>query len=438
MSTTNEYSGSAGNVVQAGEITGDVHVTSITYARNDDIGVVLRHEHREVHLRVGAEERFYVTVTNRTGRARQVHFRVEGVTGLHWEIVADSTDLPANGEIQLRLVVHCTSTAPMAGAAEVKVLVGDAAEGLWWPSNPKPVFVEPAPRLGVSLTVPDVRVSGPGTYSLTLRLVNEGNTPLPVEVLVRTDFDGIEHPEWLHSDRVRAAGAFTLGYGDPPLDVPVEIVLPGQVPLDKTWHIPLRVQVNREDAPRSEHSFTILQHGLVSDLREWGQAEETRKRRTLAAWAALPLAMGIALGTIIGGPPEVPETPPVQAGAATAPRPSEPQLEHTPMPCNPGESVLVLHSLEDSDSPADIKLRMDFETLWVKQRMGDAPALKGHVARLSTRDATCSAVLRGDRPTPANFTRFVWIGPFPADSAPALCAALLKVAGANCIPARVV
>jgi hypothetical protein len=435
MAVGNEHSGSAGKVVQVGEVMGDF--TVVTYARNDDIGVDLRHEDREVHLLAGAEERFYVTVTNRSDRARRLRFRVEGATGLQWEIVSDSAEpvtLPADGEIQVRLMVHCTPTAPMAGAAEVKVLVGDEAEGIWWPSNPKPVFVEPAPRLGVALVTPDVRVAAPGTYEIALRLTNEGNTALPVELVIPTDFDGFEHPEWLDSTRVRVVDgpSLTLDYGDPPVDCRAEVSLPDQGVLDQTWNIPLRARVNREDAAPIEQSHTILQHGLLSDLREWGRTEVTRKRRTLAAWAAIPLAAGIALGTMIGGPPSAPEKPPVQAIAAETGGP-----ELTPMPCTPGDSVLVLHSLKDDDSAADIKLRMDFETLWVRQRTAVAPALKDHVARLSTRDATCPAVLGGNRPTSRNYTRFVWIGPFPSDSAPALCEALLKVVGSNCIPARV-
>lgn len=431
-------SNSPGKVIQVGEVLGDLNLTSVTYARNDDIGVDLRHEDREVHLRASAVERFHVTVTNRSDRARQLGFRVEGATGLQWEIVADSAGavaLPANGEIELRLVVHCTSTAPMAGAAEVKVLVGDAAEGIWWPSNPKPVFVEPAPRLGVSMNGPDVRMSGPGTYELTVWLVNEGNTALPVDVVTFADFDGLEHPEWLDSTSVRVVGgpSFTLGYGDAPAGVLVKIALPGQAPLDKTWNIPLRALVKREDAPPVEQSFTVLQHGLLSDLAEWGRTEVTHKRRRLATWGAILLAVGIWFGWFIGGPASAPEKPPVQAGAATSTTVPPAEVRYSPMPCDPGTSVLVLHSFNEPIAAADMQAYLDFETVWIRHHVADLPALTDQQPRLTTRDAVCPPALNG---IDAAYTRFIWIGPFPSADTQSLCVALRKLPK-DCFAARV-
>ncbi len=166
----------------------------------------------------------------------------------------------------------------------------------------------------------------------------------------------------------------------------------------------------------------------------WGRVEETRQRRTLAACAVVVLAAGIGLGTLIDSPSH---PAPTQTSPPPLPSPSPVPLEYSDMPCDPGSSVLVLHSLDDSLAPADVKLLVDYETMWVKNRADAAnPALKGHVAHLSRRDDVCAALVPDS--VAGEFTRFVWIGAFPTDIAPALCEALLKVTGKNCIPAEVV
>lgn len=155
------------------------------------------------------------------------------------------------------------------------------------------------------------------------------------------------------------------------------------------------------------------------------------KRRTLVAWAAIPLAVGIGIGMLIGG--NLRPSSPDHFGATTPP--SEPvRLDYTDMPCDPGSSVLVLHSLEGAMQASDVKVLLDYETMWVRHRESANPALRGQTAQLTRRDDVCDAIVPGD----SRFTQFVWIGPFPSDVAPALCEALLKVTWENCIPAQVV
>ncbi|WP_329793285.1 hypothetical protein V1227_15615 [Lentzea sp. DG1S-22] len=155
------------------------------------------------------------------------------------------------------------------------------------------------------------------------------------------------------------------------------------------------------------------------------------KRRALVAWAALPLVVGIGIGVLIGGD----LTPPAPVNPTpTAPVNEPPQLEYTDMPCDPGSSVLVLHSLEGAMPAADVKVLLDYETLWVRYRENANPVLRGQTALLTRRDDVCDAIVPND----PKFTQFVWIGPFQSDVAPSLCEALLKVTGKNCIPAQVV
>jgi len=156
------------------------------------------------------------------------------------------------------------------------------------------------------------------------------------------------------------------------------------------------------------------------------------KRRTLVAWAAIPLVVGIGIGLLIGG--NLQSKSPENTGA-TPTAPVEPvQLEYTDMPCDPGSSVLVLHSLEGAMRAEDVKTLLDYETMWVQHRESVNPALRGQTAFLSRRDDVCSAIVPND----TRFTQFVWLGPFQSDIAPSLCEALLKVTGKNCIPAQVV
>ncbi|WP_156094358.1 hypothetical protein [Lentzea aerocolonigenes] len=155
-----------------------------------------------------------------------------------------------------------------------------------------------------------------------------------------------------------------------------------------------------------------------------------RNRRTLVAWAAVPLVVGIGIGVLIGGNLRPPS--PVDDSPAT---PSEPvRLDYTDMPCDPGSSVLVLHSLEGAMRVEDVKTLVDYETMWVKHRENANPALRGQTALLSRRDDVCDAIV----PEDSRFTQFVWIGPIQSDIAPSLCTALLKVTWENCIPAQVV
>jgi hypothetical protein len=149
-------------------------------------------------------------------------------------------------------------------------------------------------------------------------------------------------------------------------------------------------------------------------------------------WTAIPLVVGIGIGVLIGG--HLGPSSPVSTGAFPTASNEPAQLEYTDMPCDPGSSVLVLHSLEGAMPAADVKVLLDYETMWVKHRESANPALRGQTALLSRRDDVCDAIV----PEDSRFTQFIWLGPFQSDVAPSLCEALLKVTWKNCIPAQVV
>lgn len=93
------------------------------------------------------------------------------------------------------------------------------------------------------------------------------------------------------------------------------------------------------------------------------------KRRTLVAWAAVPLVIGVGIGMLIGGNLRPPADDDTRFGAS--PTPVEPaRLDYTDMPCDPGSSVVVLHSLEGAMPASDVKVLLDYETLWVRYREG--------------------------------------------------------------------
>ena len=156
------------------------------------------------------------------------------------------------------------------------------------------------------------------------------------------------------------------------------------------------------------------------------------KRRTLVALAAVPLVVGIGIGVLIGG--NLQSKSPENTGATPRTSAEPVQLDYTDMPCDPGSSVLVLHSLEGAMRAEDVRTLLDYETMWVQHRENANPALRGQTAFLTRRDDVCSAIVPND----TRFTQFVWLGPFQSDIAPSLCEALLKVTGKNCIPAQVV
>ncbi|MFD5825018.1 hypothetical protein [Lentzea sp. NPDC060358] len=148
--------------------------------------------------------------------------------------------------------------------------------------------------------------------------------------------------------------------------------------------------------------------------------------------AAVPLAVGIGIGLLIGG--SLSPSTPAGTSASPSPRTEPVQLEYSDMPCDPGSSVLVLHSLEGAMRAEEVKVLLDYESLWVQYRESANPALRDQTAFLSRRDDVCSAIVPDD----TRFTQFIWIGPFPSVVAPGLCEALLKVPGRNCIAAQVV
>lgn len=154
-------------------------------------------------------------------------------------------------------------------------------------------------------------------------------------------------------------------------------------------------------------------------------------RRTLAL-AAVPLVIGIGIGLLIGGQFDSSPTP-LDTRTAPAPR-DEPVLEYSDMPCDPGSSVLVLHSLEGAMRAEEVKVLLDYESLWLRYRSGANPALRDQTAFLSRRDDVCTAIV----PEDPRFAQFIWTGPFPSVVAQGLCDALLKVPGRNCIAAQVV
>ncbi|SDG09039.1 hypothetical protein SAMN05216553_105284 [Lentzea fradiae] len=154
-------------------------------------------------------------------------------------------------------------------------------------------------------------------------------------------------------------------------------------------------------------------------------------RRTVAL-AAVPLVIGIGIGLLIGGGFDSPT--PRGTDTAATPRNEPVQLEYSDMPCDPGSSVLVLHSLEGAMSAEEVKVLLDYEALWVRYRSAANPALRDQSAFLSRRDDVCTAIVPDD----TRFAQFIWVGPFPSVVAPGLCDALLKVPGRNCIAAQVV
>lgn len=78
-----------GYVVQSGVIQGDVVFNA---APNDDVRMVLRHEHRQIELGPGDDARVLLTVSSRSEQSRRLVFDLEGALGLTWRLVSDDYD----------------------------------------------------------------------------------------------------------------------------------------------------------------------------------------------------------------------------------------------------------------------------------------------------------------------------------------------------------
>jgi hypothetical protein len=450
LSSRNQVSDAGGHVVQARTINGGVHLTDAKPAPNvNEIGVYLRPDRAEVHFRVGTTEWFQLTITNRTPRDRRLSLRFESAstTGLRWHHEDAATPevltVPADRSLPLRLKVTCTAT-DFAGPDVLKVLAGEldarTGERTWWSSDPLPIQIGRAPGLDAVLEQPD-DVYDSGTYETVVTLTNTGNTSLAGRLHLRTEFDGVEHPDWLDSDKVTIIDGpdFDLRPGAPATDLRVAVELPVSPLLERTWRVPLAVHVDCDDLPPVDREFTLTQSGELDALREWGRTPDPWKRRTIVVGAISLLVLGITLGAQVGGPSDGTTTPSAQSNAAVS-APADVQLPYSRMPCEQGKSVLVLHSLEESAAAADVKLLLDYETMWLGQRLPGDKLPDGAKVRLSTRQDTCPKVLQGstpDRDTDKRYSRFVWLGPVPSDRAPALCDDLHKVTWKNCSPVGV-
>jgi hypothetical protein len=120
--------------------------------------------------------------------------------------------------------------------------------------------------------------------------------------------------------------------------------------------------------------------------------------------------------------------PSTSAAAVTAPATSsEPAFAE--MPCAAGTSVLILHSLEDSDLPHTQYL-VDVENARLG-RVGQASRFK---ARISNRANVCTAVLGTETKTDPKFTLFIWLGPVQSADVLAVCQAIAKPEP-DCLPA---
>ncbi|WP_157440321.1 hypothetical protein [Actinokineospora inagensis] len=440
--TVNHHVGDAGNVVQAGVISGDV---VFQQAENRDVELNLRHRDDEIELTCaderepGDKETLELTVTNRVGPARELRFTVRGTPGLRWEIVrregdsrVESISLEKGGEARLWLRVWCARTDPAAGPGYLEAgatVVGEDVARRWWFGNRLDVRVVANAVLGLRLELGSVTKAQ--RYQGRVRLENLGNTTLR-GVLRSTKIPADDERLWLSPEYIGSAKSATpsrvppLGHGETDLggfvllpgarsEVPIAVDVPSWAPGVRTWHLPLKVEVEREKPKAIGLPLTFRQQDAVADLRHWGGTELKVRQGVLAVAGAALVGVGVVLASLF-------HSATTESGFTYA----------QTMPCEAGSKVLVLESLTQADLDTQGHTVVDYDTFTLAQVTKSYPDLSRYQIQLSRRAALCQQVR--DHAGPPEYQYFVWLGPVLDADTDKVCAELGREIIASCNP----
>jgi hypothetical protein len=387
-------------------------------AQRHDIKLHFHHEADEVVLGPGQDTIFTVEIHNDRPDERQLAFKVIRLPEGTWRIRAPDGArapkqgivlVPPVGDVDVRVIVRCGTTAPPAGSREIYVQVTDVATGEVLDSRPKSVRVlsNPAMKLGR----PEfTRQPGTTRYTARVPVINSGNCELAGTIVVVPPAPSGSLRPWT----AECKGEFRLGPNERG-SVTLTVAVTGQEVGARTWQVPLRVDVERDGVTLTPGHVELVADGLSHDLKQalaavgpqvrrllrWGRRPVTAPRGLLAA-AAAGLVVLTALvgscqgpGTATSAGPTAPASPsvsvaplvPVQAEVAAY------RADWPGLPCEP------FHG--DATGPTGSKCGFgDIELyLW---------SYPGHRARNLDRDKRSALAARGC----ASRGRLgTWIGP---------------------------
>jgi len=146
---------------------------------NHDLAIVLYHEHPRIELRSGELKTCKVTIRNRSSSPHAIALSVtDGMIRPRNQVT-----IPALGEAQFEAVFDMTACLLPAGERPVCVEAFDDAEGLFWKSNERVLYVTSYPALDfyfgqIGRKKRWVLTKDKRTYALAFTVTNRGNTYL--------------------------------------------------------------------------------------------------------------------------------------------------------------------------------------------------------------------------------------------------------------------
>lgn len=404
------------------------------HAVDNDVGLLVRHGTEQIAL--DRENRFYLEISNRTSSSKRLELMVEGLRDTVAKIVPDKmVDLPGREKVERMLVLRCAPTEPMAGPIPFRVVVIDRDTArVRVQSDQVRITIPAKPALTSALVLED-RVSSAGSYAASLRLVNNGNTELHGRLYIDSPFEGAagvlsRKGVRLEDDR------FDLNPGKS-TEIAVELDFPVQDWMNRTWTIPLGIEVADHEAVSGSISggSVIVQYGILSDFRrtmanltrwflDWNGHRHQVRRGWLLGCGLLLLFGGFLMGLAVAPSPTDPTaTPPTARPRPAAGAPSSTSaiaVPHTTMPCRAGTSIAMLKPLTADDASAHGAWLLEMETKRLQSWADTNPVLSTYAVRASTRDEVCPAALKEYQPD-VKYTVFIWVGPVLDTEKATLC-----------------
>lgn len=409
------------------------------HAVDNDVGLIVRHGSEQIAFE--RDNRFYLEISNRTSSPKRLELRIEGLRETVATLHPDKTIyLPGDGTVECTLILRCTVTEPMAGPHPFRVVVIDRDTARVRVQSEQIRITIPANPVLASQLILHSRVSSAGTYNASLELTNNGNGELHVRPRVH---ELLNAADVLPNKGVRLQSEWFNLLPGKPAEIPVEIDFPNQEWADRTWTVPISIEVEDHQTVGGvlDGGSEITQYGVSSDLgraaadlasrfRSWNRHHHRVRGIWLLVCGLLLLIAGVWIGSA-GAPSDAesmvaPRTasPTPAAGAA----PSATEVPNTAMPCQSGTFVAMLKPLTADEAKAHGAWLLKVETARFQHWAEVNPVLSTYAIHASTRDEVCSTVLDKYGPT---YTTFIWVGPVPSQEGPMLCTHLNRPPGGN-------
>jgi hypothetical protein len=404
------------------------------HAVDNDVGLLVRHGTEQIAH--GRENRFYLEISNRTTSSKSLELMVEGLRDTVAKIVPDKiVDLPGREKVERMLVLRCAPTEPMAGPIPFRVVVIDRDTArVRVQSDQVRITIPAKPALASALILED-RVSSGGSYAASLRLMNNGNTELHGGLCIDSPLGGAAGVLPRKGIRLEA-DRFDLNPGKH-AEIAVELDFPVQDWMNRTWAIPIGIEVADHEAVSGPISggSVIVQYGILSDFRraianltrwflDWNSHRHRVRRGWLLGCGLLLLFGGFLMGLAVAPSSTDPAAPPPTARpgpAAGAPSSvSATAVPHTMMPCRADTSIAMLKPLTADDARDHGAWLLEMENKRLQSWAKTNPVLGTYVVRASTRDEVCPGALKEYKPD-VKYRIFIWVGPVPNTEKVTLC-----------------